>query len=363
MVLYPLTTLFYLLIFFISSFLSYRYTKLEEKKSRNLTLCTLFLVLFIPAAIRYEIGTDYLMYQHFYEKIRGGGLISKEPGYILLMKLFIWLGVEFQVFVAFVAAVTYYFILAAFVKIPRKYSYLYIIFFVLTVYLVTYSSLRQSLAISAMNYALIIMPKKRIKGLYMAVFAISIHFSVALLLIVYAFRNIKLNYSILIVVLLVSALISFFFGISETVINQIPDWISYKHYLSGKFNRPADMDSGLGVLFVGILTSIPLFYAKCIIKKNNDNRLWMLFTFIFVYSVILSTEVYIFNRLRELFSMTIVLALTLTPEGISSRWQREAFVTIQVIFFFMMFFIAASTYYSFIEGGLGIVPYQSIFSK
>ena len=95
----------YLIIIAISTALVYLSFKVEEKTDNKLLIFVskAVAILFpaIIAGIRYDVGTDYKgVYEPLFEEILSGKqefrLRSIEVGYILLNKLVIWLGGNFN---------------------------------------------------------------------------------------------------------------------------------------------------------------------------------------------------------------------------------------------------------------------------
>lgn len=362
--LYPETAVIYLSIAIVSSLLAYSYTRVSETTLKNIIMFFLFGVLFIPAAIRDGIGTDFTMYDKMYQTVCSGGEISKEFGYSLLMKFFIFLGFKFQVFIAFIAGLTYFFVLKVFAQLPRRHAYLYVVFFVLIFYLGSFSTVRQILALVIANYALVLAQDKKTVLVYLFFFfAFSIHYSAAVIFLIYLFRKIKIQYSLLIIALVVSAYISLILGLASYLIEQIPEWIPYSYYIHSSFNREANLSSGLGVIFIIFFSIFPLFSANKIVGKKSYLNIWFICSAMFVLATILSAEIHIFNRLKELFTMTMIYTYCLYFDSIERAWFRQSLMFFQILFFGLMFYIASTTYFSSLPGGLGVVPYVSIFSK
>src|SRR5690554_8221538 len=107
--------------------LSTLFVWLSEKASTPMQrkVCTLiaFLIVFLPAALRYEIGIDYFSYKIIFENIRDGldpfWQSKMEPGYYFLNWVVANLGLSFEWLVALVA---FFITLFFFYWLPKKES-------------------------------------------------------------------------------------------------------------------------------------------------------------------------------------------------------------------------------------------------
>lgn len=367
--LYPQSTILYISIFLISTILAFEYHYWNDKVLRKINLAFLFLVLFIPAALRYNIGTDYALYEIFYEEIKTGDLVNKEFGFIFLMKCFIWLGLDFQFFIAFVSGLTYYFVIKVFQSLPRESGPLYIALFVLYHYFHSYCIIRQILAVSIANYALVrACVHNNKKGIYyLFLFSVLMHYSAILLFAVYLFRKVSVSYTGLIIISLLSVIATNVFGVASLIISNLPEWVPYAGYAkSTLFNAATTLNSGLGIYLRILLGIFPLAYAKQIVKNHPNVGVFYITVFCYSLSVALSGEIHIFHRLRDAFTLIYIYAFCYTLPYVKEKWLKCSVNIIHVSFAFYIFIMICLTAYSIdtpMHKGLGITPYQTFFSK
>lgn len=140
------TYLLYSCIFVFSTLFVFVSEKVRSKHSRYLFLFVSFLWVFIPAALRYKIGSDYKGYELIYSRVADGTETRVEPLWHLLNYIFnVSLSLNFQILVVFTSFVT---ILFFYLSYKKKGSWLLRFGFVTILYLYTYSNFRSGIVYS-----------------------------------------------------------------------------------------------------------------------------------------------------------------------------------------------------------------------
>lgn len=355
---------FYLFITCIASLSAFCYAKSKNPSSVIVFAVIAFSSLFLPLALRYNIGTDYKNYVHHINDYMMYGQFSKtrfEIGWLPVILSTKRFGVQ-----SFFIIPAFFSILILFICIPRKYFYIAVPAYIAVAYPESFSLVRQAFAVaifllSAKNY----IEKKRIRALFFLGMAVCFHKSSIVLLpllflselqwkIFSPSRNIVLLFGMV----LFLRVTNFAAVLMEKVIGNT----MYAIYVGGRYDRAAQMGSGLGVLLRVILFSLILFS----VRRNcmNGKRQYVLVS-LFVFSLavghILATQIHIFNRIPSLFS-PLYAYFAVTIASSKSKYRRIAlygFFAILLILFVKTLQVSLSSY----TGGLGIVPYKSLLSR
>lgn len=201
---------------------------------------------------------DYISELPLMSVLRMGSFLNYEYGYILFNKLVSIIYPSRQLFLAICAFLSLY----PFARLFKHYSnnsfLSFIIFLGLPVFLLTYSGLRQSIAIGLTAYSFpFIYDKKKFKFFLVVIFASFFHFSSILFLSAYPIYHLKLNRSLRFLSVLI-----------------IPVFIAFRFPLFNLFSRllkqnaTVDNNASFTLLIVFTLIYILLqFFAY----KNNES--------------------------------------------------------------------------------------------
>ncbi len=111
------TLIFYNFIFFSSTFFVWLSEKSRTYFDKMILLFIAFLIVFLPSAIRYDIGVDYLNYLEIYNNEWFKDYINKEPSFYFINLVFKNLDVHFQLLIVTFAFI---FTIVAFKAYPKK---------------------------------------------------------------------------------------------------------------------------------------------------------------------------------------------------------------------------------------------------
>ena len=302
------TLIFYNFILFSSTFFVWLSEKSRTYFDKMILLFIAFLIVFLPSAIRYDIGVDYLNYLEIYNNEWFKDYINKEPSFYFINLVFKNLDVHFQLLIVTFAFI---FTIVAFKAYPKKNAWLlHFIFFSLMLYF-SFSTMRQAVSISFCLLALFYFFEKRyLIFLVLIIIGSTFHQSILLIIILGFFAIIPLNIYIktyLIPILFICFI--FFAYISMNFlfvfIEQFLILINFSEY-SNYFNSSThfqvnDFGSGYGV-FAKVLFSIYIILnTKQFVKLNPNYWLIIILNFIYAVGTVLANNIIIFDRMVAIF--------------------------------------------------------------
>jgi hypothetical protein len=359
------TLILYLFILISGTVLAYFISIEKNTYLKKILILSLFCVLFIPAAIRYEIGTDYINYYLKYSDIDS---YNGELGYVLLNKLILNLDLPFQIIIIVMSFLTYYYFIKAFLLLPRKFSWLFVFMYITLLYLSTYSLIRQATAFSIMAYAILILfhGKKKLFIFYTLLAAL-FHKSVIIIFVIYILSLLPFPISLLILSLILVILCHILSPMTYLIINNYPSWLPYSNYTvensyGYQFIRQGETHTSMGAWGAIVIMLIPLFFYKNI-KNCNKARFFLLLSFGYSISRILALETHIFNRLSDLLCIFALISLSYFFSNIKITIIKMSLIIAIILFSLAIYFITATTAYSSLNSGLGVVPYKTIIEK
>lgn len=348
---------------------------LSEKASTvgQRKLCTViaFLIVFLPAALRYEIGIDYFSYQIIFENIRDGldpfWQSKMEPGYYFLNWIVAKLGGEFESLIILISLlITLFF----FKSYPKNHKAIFHLILWTVVYFETFNTLRSMLAGAVLLYA--VMSYSREEKLYSYIFLVLLaamfHKSAFLFLFIPVFfqKSFVRSLSKAKVVFPLLIVISVLFGqpIIEFVFNSsLTATLGFSRYVDSWYNKEVELGTGLGVFSVLIF----FIYALVVASKplERENSILIAVVLLSAISVALASYVTIFYRIKLLFIIGFPLAVLLILDG-----PRKQFSTVIIVMFltlnlfnFNRGILNGSTDYMETCRGARITPYVSVFNK
>lgn len=312
------TLLLYNAVIFISSILLYVSEKDKNSFVRKITCILAFLVVVVPNAIRFEIGTDYLNYVKIYEDFEHGELAAFEPGFVAIIKLLQSLGLSADWLFIVVSFFIYFFV---FLSYPSRYKYLANAFFLVIYYLISFNLLRQVMAISVAMFAIssFLEDDKSVKY-YIWIYFCSLFHVVGLLFLFVPFVKNKMSNNIFkygVYVFPVLCVFLFLFGgyvisgLLTTVAFLIPklDFVKYLHL--DRYSASGALGTGLGVLLKFCLYFYPFVFARKFIARDSRNIVIFLLLLCYILAWPLQFNMHIFHRLGSAFAFSFVLLVPL----------------------------------------------------
>ena len=355
----------YVVSYFLTSVLAFCYSKSREKFFSLCFLILTFITLFLPLALRYNVGTDYENYTRIAGKILNGHEWYKlEYGYYPI----IWLMKRFNLDIQFFFIVPAFFsIFIIFKIVPKKYFWFCIPAYVCVSWIDSFSLVRQCFAAVIFLLAIINhFEAHYFKALLWGIVACLFHSSLVILLLLlpltltkWKILNPYFNSVTFFLVCVVIALTPAAKNLMNIIVAKTP----YARYMDSVFAEEQKMGTGLGLMLKEFIFILVLFFSSRdkSLKRDNRYNLICIFTVVFGISHMLCAQIHIFGRMFHLFDPFYIFMLISIYEG-GSRLRKWVIYCIQFsmfVIYYKLLLDSPSTAW----GGLGLVPYVSIFSR
>lgn len=355
------TFIVYNSIFIFAVFFAYFVENSEIKWQRSLCRCVLFLILWIPAAIRFDIGTDYKNYVDLFWGVKSELYLEWGFQFLFYTVRKLNLGVQ-AVFV--ISSFFIYFPVCFFLR--RKYFTFTIVFYILILYLSSYSIIRQALVVSVSIWAMsLYLDGKTLRSIFVVAFATLFHSSAFLILPLFLIAKIKLNRMLLLGLLFVGGFFLYKFNFIELIFGS--DLFldsSYGGYANSSFNTDAEVGSGLGILLNLILPILVILSRDRILTLNNRYLFLTNLVIIYAYAALLAANVHIFNRFLDTFRFVPVMMIFPLVQSFSKKLTKQLvlcfFLLTNIVIVFEKGVLANDKK---TDSGTGASPYTTIFDK
>lgn len=366
----------YFFVYIVSAIFSFCYSKTKDKSASIVFLIMTFLSLFLPLALRYEIGTDYENYRRIiYNSFAKNKFDEFEIGWVPLLKFIYNFNLDIQWFFVISA---FFSVLFIFLAVGKRDFWLAIPCYVSIAYIESFSLVRQALAVSICMFVIKLWTnRKYLKSFIFLTIAFLFHKSTILFVFFLPFLNRKWkifsSYKNIVLFLIIYVCFSFF-DIANIIMTKIVGNTFYANYITSTYNKKTEGGTGLSILCREIVLFCAVVFSSRTPKKhirmsfykngftyNHNYQLVCILSFSLLIFYILSLQIHIFNRLPNLLS-PFFLFLVPTVYNSKTRYRKIIpFFMIAVLFFVFIFIVKNSL--SSLPGGLGITPYRSIFNK
>ncbi len=363
----------YIVAYLLAVFFSYFYSVEKNEKIAFFLKISLFLTLFLPLAFRYNIGTDYKNYYeliNFDVNIQKGNWSSFELGWYPLIWCIKKFNLDIQIFFIITAFFSVFFILKI---IDKKAAFYCTILYISTLYLDSFSLIRQAFAAILSVYGLnLYLKTDKKKYLLWTFISIFFHRSIIVLIIILPIF-IKLNRknaftsTTWIFIFIISFIFFSLINIPAILFRYLTSSIfgTYSRYFTDSlYGKQTKLGTGLGVLLkeMGIVPFL-FFMSKTKIngQKNTLYASSNLFLLLILISYIFSTQITIMNRIPYIFTTYYLIATKSLYE--SKNKYRKIGLYFLFFIFTTMYIVNLTRNPSSANTGLGITPYQSIFSR
>lgn len=346
--------LFYNFILSFSLLLSFISLRVNHKYCSIIFKFSVFLLLFTPSALRFNIGTDYINYELIYQKIKNGeDIINLEFLYYMINFIFSKFDLSFKYIIAFTS---FLFCLPIIKLIDKRTSIWFFFFVILHLYSPSFNIIRQAISLSISCFALhqFFYFNHKKKFLFLTIIASLFHISALFSLII------PLIYKIRISLILRIIIISSSIVLSSILANFIlrPEFLNgtkYAYYLSEEFMNKTEVGSGLGI----ILQLFPYFVISLLgsyIFRNHINKNILInISVLIICMKFLILQIQIFSRLE--YVLYIFSAIIFTE---LARVAKYNFLNMLLFLIFLLTVILRFES-SLLNGENEIIPYTSIF--
>lgn len=313
-----------------------------------------FLIIFIPAALRYRIGADYTMYEATYKLIAAGvkGL-RIDVSSIAIDKALIFLGLPAQWYFIITAFLGNFIILKTITNESAKISLSFFIYVCGTLYFSSYNTTRQCLAMVIFYYSIRYIEESNWKKyMVLNIIATFVHASAIFFIPFYFIAKIdfKKKYFLIMAIVYAGS------GIIVTIASKILAGTKYGMYLT----NPGFWDAWSALKVSNYLNLlIFLAYFFCVKKKNKKDVTYMNIHFIGVLITLMVTSIPLADRLFIGFRFIEFLSV---PHLISRlRLSSRSKSCIRVIAYILYFCYFIHNVLQ--ENSGGVMPYRSIIGR
>lgn len=362
------TVIFYNFILLSSTFFVWLSEKCRGGLERYFFLGIAFLLVLVPAAIRYDVGTDYVNYlTMFHNSWELEDYKYKESLFYFINIFYQSIGAHFQwVFATF----AFIFTAVAFKTYPRKQAWVMHLALIALLYFQSFNIVRQAVAI-----VLCLLALKEITNGHTAKFIFIIlvsslfHQSSLLFLLIGLVSKIPLNnkvkmYSVPVIFLVFTIALVFILPMVLYVIEWILlklGLIRFANYFGNDTHFiPREFGTGLGFLINLSFLFFVIFNTKKLLRKNP--RYWTMIVLMMAYttSLLLSSQIVIFGRAAMIFLPALIFSVYVAYVELGEYRIKRAYIGFFLLFLVLSFFKESfgtpNHYYD-----PNIVPYKNIF--
>jgi hypothetical protein len=359
------TVVFYNFIVLSSTFFVYLSEKGRSYVDRWVLLCIAFLLVFVPSAIRYDVGVDFFSYISIYENLEYRSDLEKGFYFINWILKSINAHPQWSI-------VTFAFIFTAiaFYGFPKKNRWLIFLAFILTMWFFSFNGIRQAIAVAFSVWAVkLFLNNKIIQFTLVMIVAGLFHQSAWLVIPIGYIALVPLpkffqNYLIPILMIGFIGFVYFkaniLFGVFEQVLNTI-GMIKYANYFSNITHFVGNHSgTNLGILIILLFCLYFISISKYIIFQGSQYRLLIYFVFGYAVSTVLAVQIVIFSRMQITFIIGIIYAIYVLWDMQIYRKLNKLIALLYIIFLLASFIklsIGTPTFYADPKRN----PYQTIF--
>ncbi|OCL95926.1 EpsG family protein [Aliarcobacter thereius] len=339
--------------------------KAKNGNSRFILLSIAFLIIFIPAAIRYNIGSDYWSYTELFYEYKITSVTHLELAYKTLLDIINFFNLDSHSFFA-ISSFLIYFIL--FLSYPKKGAWIFHFAYMSIFYLQSFNLIRSSIVLSlCMLFFKLYVEKRHILfQVILLVVAFLFHKTTILILLpmllLWISFDILFNKKFFIFIMITFLLLLFIFkkDIVFIIINSgIAETIGYRHYLTSKLFIETSVEWIGFSLKILLLVPVILFYKHI---NNQYKRVALISSILLVSFIIFTTYIELFSRIQRFYFFGYFYSI-LCFYFIKNSLIRIPMIVYSLIFCFLLFQNYIFTNQSNICGGARIAPYVSIFNQ
>lgn len=366
------TIFLYNFILLGSTLFVYLSEKAKSPIGRGICIFIAFLIVFLPAAFRYEIGIDYYSYVDIFNNITNDQDTKMEMGFYLLNRLLIVFGIPIEGLFILVSFLTYLFVFSSYtIRYAAIFHFLYFSLF----YFTNFTFIRSDLAIAIVLFSICtyVNNGKIIRYVIWILIASLFHKS-AIIFLPLVFCDLKICRALLMKTrVLIDILLILIFVFSANIIiliidSNVLEILGYQQYArDGHFSTPMEVGTGLGILVKFLLLLVGIVFSRRFIEINPRNIIFVVLAICCALFLSLSLSMRIFSRAVQLFSIAYIFSvLSVYQIHIVPMFMRKI-----TVLFFMCFWlytynvsiVNGSTDYTVTCDGDKITPYVSIFNK
>ena len=332
----------------------YRVTRQQGKNVLGLT--AIFILLFLPAALRLQVGNDYESYVDTIHEIYVGGYVVTEPLFNLIVKVLCELsgGENYLLVFAFFSFITIFLFLKVLYEQSENFFPAFFLFMTLGIYFRTYNTMRYYLVLAITMYSYrFILRKEYMKFIVLIVLSSFLHKSVLVVIPLYFMAVIPWKKWFLFLMFLAAAFSLLF---REFILQ-----IALQLYPSYKDTVFLETETGIGgnvatiIRCILVILAVAATYEEAIRgKKENEFYLKLNVLALFVYTC--GSFLPLVGRIGYYLITSQILLLPSLFFYMKKSGKRKLFMGITVILtvlYFVNFLRTAD------EPGVRVLPYRT----
>ncbi|WP_273838843.1 EpsG family protein [Providencia rettgeri] len=360
------TIIFYNFILLSSTLFVWLSEKGKRYLDRWILLWVAFLIIFIPSAIRYGIGTDFFNYINIYNHIDNYDWMEGGFYYANLFLKSLDASAQWSL-----VLFSFIFSFSAFLAYPRKNGWVVHFIFMAMLWFFSLNGIRQGIAASFCLLALLVFLKKSFFYFVLLTLIGALFHKSALFITAAGFLSlIPLGFTLKTKILpLIFIGFTIFTAISVSIITSYIEQIlhilgfaKYAGYFSSYHFAMRDYGSGLGVLVKVLFSIYIILNSKPILQLSDKNWILIIITFTYAISAVLANSIIIFDRMAEAFVVSIIVSsyvLLQLPE----RKKIHQIVLAIFMSYLLLAFIKTSFGIPTSYGDPQLNPYVTIFDE
>ncbi len=362
------TLIFYNSIILLSTFFVYLSERVRGKGGAFILSSIAFLIVWLPSAFRYGIGTDYFTYVDMYESISYYEDI--EIGYRWLNEILLYFDLSSDWLFIVTSFVTYFCFFISYPKNNKALSHflLFIIF-----YLSVFTYVRNGIALGFILIAIMQYVNHRSISRYVFFIAIATLFhksAIIYLIFLLIFNNILFVFIKNIHRIIIALIITIFVFREQLwlliVSSGIIDLFGFTIYFDNAYySKETEYSSGLGALVKILILLFPLMFYKKILNQDRQHYLFIVIIVSCIIANIMASQMHILFRVSYILSFAYIFCIYIICSVPSIPLKRLYFYG-SVIFFMAIFnkviFEGSNDFQDTCIGGR-LYPYVSIFNK
>lgn len=349
---------YFIYIVFVAAITVFSY--LHKLNRTDVFAYLMYALLLVTAVLRIDTGADYATYIEMHDRVGKSDLTDivtfTEPLYFLLLKFIYFFSDDYWVMFAVVAFIIYTVLFLAIKKLSIDPALSIILYVVTSYYFVSINQLRQSVSLVIFLYSITyIINAKPGKYFLLNLIGVGIHYSAAIVLLLYPFYKINFSKKKLVIIYLASILLSIF--IERAFVNYLSTLdLFYAQY----FDMEEYMEKNYLALGKVIIPNLILIFSLIKFKEFSKSEyviFLIYFTSIIYYNIFFGKHIFI--RPGMYFEIVTILYI---PIFIKKFFDITMGIIVETILL-VYYFFAVTLYGILINGGQGVVPYKFFFSR
>ena len=317
-----------------------------------------FLPLFVVAAIRHEVGTDWPIYLDYYHWINDGTKRFSEELFNLMNRIAAWFVGDFQGLVVLVAFLSCFFVFRAIAQQSISIPLSVLVFFISSSYFASMNQMRQAIAMPIMLYAYkYIRDRKPLHYLFWCILASFIHASSLVFLPMYFAARVRPSvrrYTVTFGACV--AALPVLYVLFELLIGST----KYAWYSTSVYNTGSQANDFylLGFVFQLVMFVIMAYYRFISDREDPEYDGMLNGYFLSVITLLFTPVLSQVLRVSQCFAYYQIL---LIPRMINSEKNRTRRIVLYILIIGL--YTVKLLYDTYYLGWNGVLPYQTFFTR